>query len=140
MITCDFGELLNNLLLCFTLGNRTNEQPVVGDRYTHADVLPWADLVIITLWTQTEPAVRPAHAVLEDRGAAETDQPDGLLRRLFSAECDEGIAPVQTAQRVHHQPQVPDRSSVLEERNQLVFKQVPGNLANKNLVEEESLL
>ena len=47
--TCDFSKLFNNLFLCFTLGDRANEKPVVGDRYTHPDVLAWANLMIITL-------------------------------------------------------------------------------------------
>lgn len=66
-------------------------------------------------------------------------QLDSLLGRLFSAEGDEGIAPVQATQGVHHEPQVPDRPRLLKERNQLIFKQVTGDLPDKNLQEKETI-
>lgn len=47
--TSNFGELFNNLLLCFTLGDGANKQTVVGDGYTNTDLLTGANLMIITL-------------------------------------------------------------------------------------------
>ena len=58
---------------------------------------------------------------------------DCLLRSLFGAECDESIASVETAERVHHQTQVPDRPRLLKQWHQLIFKQVSGDLTHKNL-------
>lgn len=60
-------------------------------------------------------------------------QLDRLLGGVFGAESDEGVAAVQAAERVHHQPQVPDGPGLLEERNQLVFKQIAGNLPHEDL-------
>ena len=62
-----------------------------------------------------------------------TYQFNGLLCSVFSAERDEGVASVQAAERVHHQAKVPDRTSLLEQRDQLIFKQVSGDLANEYL-------
>lgn len=52
----------------------------------------------------------------------QTYQFDSLLRRLFSAESDKGIASVQATERIHHQTQVPDGACFLKQRNQLVLK------------------
>lgn len=68
---------------------------------------------------------------------AATHQLDRHLGGLFGAERDEGVAAVQAAQRVHHQPEVPDGPRLLEQGNQLVFEQVPGNLSNKYLQRKE---
>ena len=62
-----------------------------------------------------------------------TYQFDGFLCSVFSAERDEGVASVQAAERVHHQAKVPDRTGLLKQRDQLVFKQVSWDLANKYL-------
>lgn len=57
-----------------------------------------------------------------------------LLSSLFTAEGDEGVAPVQPAERVHHEPEVPDGPGFLKQRNQLVLKQVARDLPNKDLM------
>lgn len=57
--TCDFSELLNYLLLGFALWDGAHEQPVVGDRYTNADVFARANLMIVTLFEDR----RKVHAV-----------------------------------------------------------------------------
>lgn len=49
VFTSNFGELFDNLLLRFTLGDGANKQTVVGDGYTNTDLLTGANLMIITL-------------------------------------------------------------------------------------------
>ena len=66
-------------------------------------------------------------------GPEMTYQFDGLLCSVFSAERDERVASVQAAERVHHQAKVPDRTGLLEQRDQLIFKQVSWDLANEYL-------
>jgi len=79
MCTCDFSKLLNNLLLCFAFGNRADEQPVVGDRDTHPDVLVGPNLVIIAL-RERKPHVKdkeipPTFVVLERKKRVRLESP-----------------------------------------------------------------
>lgn len=62
-----------------------------------------------------------------------TYQFDSLLCSFFSAESDKGVASVQATQRIHHQAQVPDGTSFLKQRNQLILKKVSGDFAYKYL-------
>lgn len=64
---------------------------------------------------------------------ADTHQLDGLLGCLFSAEGDESIAPVQAAQRLHHQSEVPDGAGLLKKWYQFVLEQVTRDFAYKDL-------
>lgn len=57
----------------------------------------------------------------------------GFLGALFGAECDEAVAPVELSQWVHHQTQIPDLSTLLKQRNQLIFKHILGDFPAENL-------
>lgn len=65
---------------------------------------------------------------------------DSLLCRFFSAVSDKGIASVEATERIHHQAQVPDGASFLKQRNQLILKQVSGNLPYEYLSEHTRIV
>lgn len=58
---------------------------------------------------------------------------DSLLCSVLVAEGDEGVAPILTRERVHHQTQVPDRARLLKQWHQLILIQVSGDLTHKHL-------
>ena len=58
---------------------------------------------------------------------------DSFLGCVRGRESDEGIPAVQIRQRVHHEPQVPNRSAFLKQRNQLVLVNVSRNFPAKHL-------
>lgn len=57
----------------------------------------------------------------------------GDLRGVARRKRDKGIAPIGAGHRVHHQPQIPYRAALFEERDQLVFVQVLWNFAAEHL-------
>lgn len=57
----------------------------------------------------------------------------GFLGALSGAERDEAVAPVELSQWVHHQTQIPDLSTLLKQRNQLIFKHILGYFPTENL-------
>lgn len=48
-LTCDFRELLDNLLFCFTLGDGAHKQPIVGHRDANPDVFTGPDFIVVAL-------------------------------------------------------------------------------------------
>lgn len=148
VLTGDFCELLHNLLFCFALGDRADKQSVICHRDAHANVFARSDFTIVTLQRiKTQPRSQTSkhypcsfinyrpRANICARGCA-TNSPyqlDCRLGSLFSAEGDKGIASVQATEWVHHQTQVPDRTCLLKQGDQLILKEIPGDFPHKYL-------
>lgn len=54
---------------------------------------------------------------------------DRILCGLAACERNERIATIRARHRIHHQSQIPNRSALLEQRNQLIFEHVLGYFA-----------
>lgn len=38
------------MLFCFTLGDGTNKQSIIGHRDAYANVFPWSNFIVVALW------------------------------------------------------------------------------------------
>lgn len=112
-LTCDFSKLFHNLIFCFTLGDGTNEQSIIGHGDAHANMFAGSNFIVVTLWGKGKRVHDmswlgglkfsiPTVLLGEKFTTSVSYQLDSLLRRLFSAESDKGVPPVQATKRVHH--------------------------------------
>ena len=54
-------------------------------------------------------------------------------------EGDKGITPIETGQRIHHESQIPDGSTLLEQWDQFILIDITGDLSTKHLGDKRSL-
>ena len=60
---------------------------------------------------------------------------DSRSGALLVTECNEARAAVEAGHGIHHQSEIPDLSALLEQRDQLIFKHLPGYLPTEHLIE-----